>query len=389
MHGFNSTSSLNSELRFMLCSICGEICRCSSTESSNPLPRWLPDEKGGRGVDELPTTAPERQPTESSEAKAPSVDGISASANLPSENVEAENPPAWREELAARLNRYHSRRKPRPPRYPSLRLQFKDDIRGLSGDSDSISQVAPAVSNHALALERFEEIAQPKASELPPFELQPFDVDHDPHSQPPAPTARIIEFPRFWTPPPPSRDELAEPVMERPRILEVPEVVPPPPALGGITIEPVEQPALEKRPGIDLPLQGAPLARRVFSAFIDAAIVTSNCALFSFIFWKMTGQRPPVLQIAGVLASLWIVLWAAYQYLLLVYTGSTPGLSLARLRLVRFDSSMAARQLRRWRVLASFLSAFSLGMGYAWVFLDEDSLCWHDRITHTYLEEKK
>ncbi len=24
-------------------------------------------------------------------------------------------------------------------------------------------------------------------------------------------------------------------------------------------------------------------------------------------------------------------------------------------------------------------------MGYAWVFLDEDSLCWHDRITHTYL----
>jgi hypothetical protein len=24
-------------------------------------------------------------------------------------------------------------------------------------------------------------------------------------------------------------------------------------------------------------------------------------------------------------------------------------------------------------------------MGYAWVFLDEDALCWHDRITHTYL----
>ena len=24
-------------------------------------------------------------------------------------------------------------------------------------------------------------------------------------------------------------------------------------------------------------------------------------------------------------------------------------------------------------------------MGFAWVFLDEDALCWHDRITHTYL----
>jgi hypothetical protein len=28
-------------------------------------------------------------------------------------------------------------------------------------------------------------------------------------------------------------------------------------------------------------------------------------------------------------------------------------------------------------------------MGYAWLFLDEDSLCWHDRITHTYLAPKK
>jgi hypothetical protein len=36
-------------------------------------------------------------------------------------------------------------------------------------------------------------------------------------------------------------------------------------------------------------------------------------------------------------------------------------------------------------VLAACLSAVSAGMGYAWVFLDEDALCWHDRITHTYL----
>jgi uncharacterized RDD family membrane protein YckC len=82
------------------------------------------------------------------------------------------------------------------------------------------------------------------------------------------------------------------------------------------------------------------------------------------------------------------VFWAAYQYLLLVYSGATPGLRLARLQLARFDGSPAGRRLRRWRVLASFLSAASLGMGYAWVFLDEDSLCWHDRITHSYLGVK-
>jgi uncharacterized RDD family membrane protein YckC len=125
------------------------------------------------------------------------------------------------------------------------------------------------------------------------------------------------------------------------------------------------------------------------SALIDGLIIASNCAVFSLIFWKVTALEPPTLQIAAVLTSLCVVLWAGYQYLLLVYTGSTPGLRLSGLKLVRFDGSVAGRKLRRWRVLASFLSAFSLGMGYAWVFLDEDSLCWHDRITHTYLEEKK
>ena len=176
--------------------------------------------------------------------------------------------------------------------------------------------------------------------------------------------------------------------MDSPRILEAPEFAPPPPALGGITIEPAQQPALEKRPGIDIPLQSAPLARRIFSAAIDDLIIASASALFGFIFWKMTEIQPPRIQIAEFAAALSAVFWAAYQYLLVVYSGSTPGLRLAKLELARFDGNPASRRLRRWRVLASFLSAVSLGMGYAWVFLDEDALCWHDRITHTYLAPK-
>jgi uncharacterized RDD family membrane protein YckC len=102
----------------------------------------------------------------------------------------------------------------------------------------------------------------------------------------------------------------------------------------------------------------------------------------------LTAIRPPRFQIIGLAAGISALFWGAYQYLLLVYSGSTPGLRLARLELTRFDGSQAGRRLRRWRVLASFLSATSLGMGYAWVFLDEDALCWHDRITHTYLAPK-
>jgi len=146
---------------------------------------------------------------------------------------------------------------------------------------------------------------------------------------------------------------------------------------------------MEKRPGIDIPLQSAPLSRRICAAAIDGIIIAAAGALFGFIFWKLTAIRPPRFQIMGLAAGLFGLFWAAYQYLLLVYSGATPGLRLARLELARFDGSPASRGLRRWRVLASFFSAASLGMGYAWVFLDEDSLCWHDRITHTYLAPKR
>jgi uncharacterized RDD family membrane protein YckC len=146
---------------------------------------------------------------------------------------------------------------------------------------------------------------------------------------------------------------------------------------------------MEKRPGIDIPLQGAQLGRRVLSALIDDVIIAAACAVFAFVFWRLTAIRPPRLQMISFVGGLTALLWAAYQYLLMVYAGITPGLHLARLELTRFDGSSAGRRLRRWRVLASYLSAISLGMGYLWVFLDEDSLCWHDRITHTYLAPKK
>src|SRR5262249_21151510 len=114
-------------------------------------------------------------------------------------------------------------------------------------------------------------------------------------------------------------------------------------------------------------------------------IVAAASALFGFIFWKVAAVRPPQIQIFVLTGAILSLFWIAYQYLLIVYSGSTPGLWIAKLHLARFDGSSTNRSLRRWRVLASCLSAASLGMGYAWVFLDEDVLCWHDRITHTYL----
>jgi uncharacterized RDD family membrane protein YckC len=304
-----------------------------------------------------------------------------------------EESPAWRQEVAARLNRYQARRKPRPPRYPSLQLRFEEEesvsAAGAAAEPEDFPHTVATTSHQALALDSFAENAFHTLDSQPSEDLTPRGIPA-PAPTTAAATGKIIEFPRSWTPAPPPLDELAEPVLDRdrPRILEAPEVVPPLPALGGITIEPAQQPEMERRPGIDIPLQSAPLARRIFSAAIDDLIIGAACALFAFIFWELTAIRPPRLQMAGLAAGLFGVFWAVYQYLLVVYSGSTPGLRLAKLELTRFDGSRAGRRLRRWRVLASFLSAASLGMGYIWVFLDEDALCWHDRITHTYLAPK-
>jgi uncharacterized RDD family membrane protein YckC len=289
---------------------------------------------------------------------------------------------AWRDELAARLNRYRSRRKMQPPRYPSLNLRF--DAAEPSRDADHESGTPASfepLSDRALALDGVTEVTPEGSGE-------PSRGSNVPANRGvlPQPRAKIIEFPRFaWAPPSPPSDQLAEPVIDRPRILDVPEVAPPPPALGGISIEPAVKADFEKRPGIDIPLQGASLRRRILAGVVDAAIVGAASAAFGYIFWKVAAVIPPLQQRVGLAVALPLVLWAAYQYLMIVYAGSTPGLRAAGLALARFDGSPARRALRRWRVLASYLSAASLGMGYAWVFLDEDGLCWHDRTTHTYL----
>lgn len=339
------------------CPECGEVCSCPMEPVSNVSP------------DSQPAMAP----------------GLAADSGSRHElSVQAEG--AWRDELSARLNRYRSRRKAPPPRYPSLKLPF-DAVQGARSASE-VSNFE-SFSHQALALDGSRQ-ERPVVEEARRVEVAPGEPPPTSPERSTRPSAKIIEFPGFtWGPPAPPADQLAEPVFDRPRILEAPEITPPPPALGGITIEPVPTREIEKQPGIDIPLHSAPLGLRVAAGLLDALLIASASALFAFIFWKITAFRPPQIQTFSLAVGVPGLFWAVYQYLLMVYSGSTPGLRLAGLELTHFDGRPTSRSLRRWRVLASYLSAASLGMGYAWLFLDEDALCWHDRITHTYLAPRK
>jgi len=288
----------------------------------------------------------------------------------------------WRDEVAVRLARYRARRKPRAPRYPSLLLPF---------ESPETRPWSPSVHLQPAAAPNEQD---PGLEDTQPANLHPASPDHGqlPLAQPqesvpylaPEPSAKIIEFPRSAAIPVFETSSLADPIFDRPRIVEAPEVLPPPPALGGILIEPPPAPKVENRRA-ERELQSASAARRLLATAVDGLILIASLSGFAAIFVRFNPVRGPLPVLAGVAGALAIALWFVYQYWFIVYTGSTPGLRAASLKLARFDGSPAPRRLRRWRVLASMLSGFSAGLGYLWCFLDADALCWHDRITRTHL----
>lgn len=324
----------------------------------------------------------------------------------------ATNPDSWRDEVAARLERYRTRRKPRSPRYPSLLLPFDAPetwsrptpragsaaiAPSLTQDEDSSSQaenrnvyeVEDSTLAHRHSLE--DRLIEDRTSEHQDHLEQRWE-QRSHHESDYEQSAKVIEFPRSAAIPVFRGNELAEPIFDRdrPRIVEAPEILPPPPALGGMVIAPIHSELPARQAGNDFPivsaLSSASIPQRTLAALIDGAILGAALVAFAAIFLRMNPVRGSLPLFAAALAGIAVALWIVYEFLFVVYTGSTPGLRAAHLQLARFDGLPLGRRVRRWRVLASFLSAFSAGLGYLWCVLDQDKLCWHDRITHTHVQ---
>jgi uncharacterized RDD family membrane protein YckC len=129
--------------------------------------------------------------------------------------------------------------------------------------------------------------------------------------------------------------------------------------------------------------QPAPLGRRALAAASDFVIVLFAWLAFKITFTHVAEDDPA--SKAALLCALAIAgaLWLLYQYLFLVHGDRTPGMVLTDLKLSTFAGEAVGRKGRRMRVLAGAVSAFSLGLGFAWALVDEDQLGWHDRMTGT------
>ena len=129
----------------------------------------------------------------------------------------------------------------------------------------------------------------------------------------------------------------------------------------------------------------APLSERRRAALVDVGLLVFSyggmLALFSVLGGRI-GWNKVDLTVVGATFALF---YTQYFALFTVFGGSTPGMMLRRLRVVSFDGHVpTSRQMVR-RSVGYAISAGTCMLGFIWALWDDDHLCWHDRISQTYL----
>ena len=293
--------------------------------------------------------------------------------------------PAWRREIVSRVRQHRARR--RHAADPNaLELDFSGDTPYSFGAEQQDGSIPPPP-------ERFHEIVIPQ-NMVKPVMGRP---------EPP----KVIRFPRTQ----PARIPTVEEVMlheleqaalapEAPRIMEAydsvpaeltpPEVTPAPageqmellPSFSDIRLEPEDARYDDDREIIPRP---APLGQRCISGVVDAALVFSATGAFAITFLELAEEMPQSRMALVCLLAATGIFWLLFQYIFLTYRRATPGMRMAQLELCTFEGKETTMFDRQTRAAASALSAFSVGLGYAWALVDEDRLGWHDRISQTHL----
>ena len=131
----------------------------------------------------------------------------------------------------------------------------------------------------------------------------------------------------------------------------------------------------------------ASIDRRVMAFAVDFAAVTAGFMGFLVVFVASTPHLPTGLTAAALAGVVYVALWVLYQMLFFSLSGATAGMLYAHIALCTFDDQNPTRSALQRRLAAWWTSLLPLGIGFLWCFVDEDNLCWHDRITRTYQRE--
>ena len=309
----------------------------------------------------------------------------------------------WRDEVQARVAGYRSRRGKRIEGAFSMRFPFPpteapaalEAAERAASAGDAPPEITPeaTVQTTADSAKDLVESAGAPVHVSPGPSAVSHEEDPGPAEEfapPPAPAPRrkrkVIAFPR---PVPDPAYPYDDPFLsEHPRILEAPQesAFPATPLLDGLRFPGQEQQTVAASADhVELPLQAVPLSQRIYAGLLDCTVVAAAAGIFAAGAYKMFLQTAPSKPLVLVLSFIPFLLWAVYQYLFVVYGGGTVGMRLAKIRLSSFKGGVPGWGQRRIRAVSLYFAAASLMMGVLWALVDVDRLCWHDRISRTYL----
>ena len=121
-----------------------------------------------------------------------------------------------------------------------------------------------------------------------------------------------------------------------------------------------------------------------------AGLIDAGCLLFAYggfltLFGSLGGQFTFSKLSAAVCLTTFVIVYLQYFALFTVFGGTTPGMMLRGLQVVSFSGEPPAPRQMLWRSAGYMLSAGTFFMGFLWAMWDEDALTWHDRLSRTYL----
>jgi uncharacterized RDD family membrane protein YckC len=291
---------------------------------------------------------------------------------------------AWRSEVASRLNNFRARRRRPAHVKQSMSLQFEAPAATvapaeLAPDHGGYVAVDYVPEEGDVSFEMSAEVSQAWGA-LPVVAPAP----------PPLRRKKLIEFPRSVEPveEPTLFDDLAEPVIQTPRIFEAePEpVVAPDTSFAGMTFAPQESSEVAAEPEVhadEVAVPAASLLLRMAADVVDALFAAAGTLVFLAAARELAH---PVMEGRALLAAAsasFAFFSAAYQVILWTWAGTTVGTAFCGMELRTFDGVPPTRKRRLARACSSTLSSGAAGLGFLWALIDEDALCWHDRISRT------
>lgn len=132
-----------------------------------------------------------------------------------------------------------------------------------------------------------------------------------------------------------------------------------------------------------VPVAGFP--ERRLAGLIDAIFLGLTFAGFMGLFLSLHGKISLVKTDAVVYLVVGYLFYALYFFVFTALAGSTPGMQLRGLTIVRLDGSLPDTRQLLWRSFGYLLSGATLMLGFVWAIWDEDHFTWQDRISQTYV----